>query len=347
MSSTKQTEAIFITRGQIPHAGHACAIAKGLEIAEIVTVVIGSQCQSRTPRNYFTINERIQMYNAFVNHLFPNDSHRIGFKRVYDEASDDEWVGSVMKVVDTRFQQRIIGFEKDETSYYLKLFPTWGKPVLIPPYFYKGKLLSSTEIRDEWRTNNGSIRHYAGDDAVPVPVVKLLAKYTNALDEMVALYKANAEYMALFDGYPYPNGLNAACADALVVCSGHVVIVRRKDNGKLALPGGHMLNYQTRLGCAIAELHEETSLPLTVRTLERCVVDSHLFDDPNRSSRPIRTETMVYRFNVDLDNKGKLLPLEAGDDAAEAWWLPLASVRDCREKFHDDHFLLISHFLNV
>lgn len=346
MSSNKPVEAIIVTRAQIPHAGHGTIIQKALDVGEKVTIVIGSRCQSRTPRNFFTYKERIQMYNAFVNHLFPNDSHRIGFKGVYDEASDDEWIGEVMKVTDDRYQQRIIGFEKDDTSYYLNMFPTWGKPVLVAPYFYKGKLLNSTEIRNEWLQRNGEIRHYAGDSAVPLPVVKILARYTEALETMHRLYKANAEYMAQFADYPFPQALNAACADALVVCSGHIVAIRREDNGKIALPGGHMLTHQTRLGCAIAELHEETDFPLTERTLRRCVTDSHLFDDPNRSSRPIRTETMVYRFDVDLA-KGKLAKLTAGDDAAEAFWLPLSEIRSKREEFHDDHFLLISHFLNV
>src|SRR5207237_5286194 len=84
--------------------------------------------------------------------------------------------------------------------------------------------------------------------------------------------------------------------DAVVVQSGHVLVVRRRvhpGKGLLALPGGFLKADATLEDSAIRELKSETQIRVPVPVLKGSIKASHVFDHPERSQRG-RTVTFAY-----------------------------------------------------
>jgi bifunctional NMN adenylyltransferase/nudix hydrolase len=59
--------------------------------------------------------------------------------------------------------------------------------------------------------------------------------------------------------FQYDYARPALAADICVIHRYDVLLIERKDTGKLALPGGFLEEGETLLGCAFRELKEETS----------------------------------------------------------------------------------------
>lgn len=135
----------------------------------------------------------------------------------------------------------------------------------------------------------------------------------------------------------YP--INTVCADAVVVKHGHVLVVERADNGKLACPGGHVGLDETTYEACIRELLEETGLDLKYREPNA----TRVFDDPKRSSRQGRIITHAFYFR--LPKYGPLNATNGGDDAVSATWLNFDHFLRREKEFHDDHHRIISSFI--
>ena len=118
---------VFIGRFQPFHNGHKAVINSAIEQAKEVIVVVGSSFAARNTRNPFTFDERRQMIKA----VFPQDNVKV--VPVSDYPYDDnKWVAAVQNVVHGAISWSpdpvrigLIGHEKDGSSYYLKIFPTW------------------------------------------------------------------------------------------------------------------------------------------------------------------------------------------------------------------------------
>jgi len=68
-----------------------------------------------------------------------------------------------------------------------------------------------------------------------------------------------------------------------------------------------------------------------------------VFDHPDRSQRG-RTITHAHCF--DLGDRD--LPEVAGaDDALTAEWIPVSELTALEDRFHDDHFHMLDHFLGL
>ena len=69
----------------------------------------------------------------------------------------------------------------------------------------------------------------------------------------------------------------------------------------------------------------------------------HTFDDPYRSARG---RTITQAFYLQLKNDAKGLPkVKGGDDAAQAFWLPLAEL-DAKMMF-EDHYAIITKMVGL
>src|SRR5690606_26899226 len=122
--------------------------------------------------------------------------------------------------------------------------------------------LSSTPIREDYFKDADSALERWADDLSPKFAEFMrrfaeTAEYRNVADEAAYVL----EYKAKWATAPYPPIL--VTADAVVVQSGHVLLVERRalpGRGLLALPGGYVGQYERIRDAMLRELKEETRL---------------------------------------------------------------------------------------
>ena len=89
------------------------------------------------------------------------------------------------------------------------------------------------------------------------------------------------------------------------------LLIRRKHDpfaGSWALPGGFKNNKESSLDCAFRELTEETNVRVAEKVLRGSIVQTKLFDDPNRGMGiPRNTLAVHIRIDLNFDNKKDLI----------------------------------------
>ena len=337
---------VFIGRFQPLHMGHVAVINQALSLANQVVIVVGSAFSSRSPKNPFTFAERKEMIeNTFHSHACYEQ--RLKVVPVSDTKNDDRWITSVRRAVGSAFSKTgkigLIGFGKDESSYYLKMFPDWGS-VPAEKYF---SLIDATAIRDSFFRRGSSVL----TDMVPDPVASFLREFreNEAYAKMIYYSEFIAKYKKDWENAPYPPTF--VTVDPVCVQSGHVLLVERKDEpgaGLLALPGGFLQEGKSLITSVINELKEETNIADGKGEIPPAklagFIDhsrSRVFDEVNRSSRG---RTITHAFFFQFPSTRTLFKVKGGSDAAKAAWYPTDSLR--QEDFFEDHFLILEE-MNV
>ena len=149
------------------------------------------------------------------------------------------------------------------------------------------------------------------------------------------------DYKTAWEGAPFPPTF--VTVDAIVIRSGHVLVVRRKGalgKGLIALPGGFLNQNETAQDAAIRELKEETGIKLSKEDLEKAIAGRKVFDYPERS---LRGRTITHGFFIDL-KRGPLPIVKGSDDADKAWWMSLREFETREAEFFEDHFHIINFF---
>lgn len=337
--------AVFIGRFQPFHNGHSHVVREALKIAKEVVIVIGSARAARNIRNPFTFEERKAMILA----SFPEDMARLKITGVPDYPYDEnKWVASVQTAVmgamsfsPDPLKITLIGHSKDNTSYYLKMFPFWDS-VEVEAYMPSDSTLSATPIR-EALFSNPQMTYFAKSmhptvfayiqDLTQRPWFSVLRKEF----EMVMKYR-DAWFCS-----PFPPTF--VTVDAVVVQSGHVLLVKRKampGAGLWALPGGFLDQQETLLEGAIRELKEETKIKVPVPVLRGSIKRQHTFDAPNRS---LRGRTITTAFFIDLGFSAELPKVKGSDDAEVAKWVPFKDINPAQ--MFEDHFSILDFFTNI
>lgn len=330
---------VFIGRFQPLHKGHYQVIGAAFEQAERVIILIGSSHQPRSIRNPWTFAEREQHLRAAFE---PTLQERLIILPLMDDLYNDQnWVARVQQSVNgvvCRYPPKLgrdtpqiglIGHSKDQSSYYLALFPQW-KALNVAAW----ENLSSTPLREQYFLH-GDIA-----DAFPDGVAQALAAFqqTTAYEYIVSEWQFIRDYQRGWASAPYPPIF--VTVDAIVIQAGHILLVERKarpGKGQFALPGG-FLNAEEKIRDAVLrELREETRLKIPTPVLAGSISKSQVFDDPHRSSRG-RTITHAYLIELKPDAQG-LPKVKGGDDAKQAFWLPLAELNP--EQMFEDHFHII------
>ena len=336
---------VFIGRFSPFHNGHKAVIDAAIEQAKEVIVVVGSSFAARNTRNPFTFDERRQMIKA----VFPQDNVKV--VPVSDYPYDDnKWVAAIQNVVHGAMSWSadpirigLIGHEKDGTSYYLKIFPTWGS-VSVPNI----SGINATDIRkDLFESNSGTLERLKNSMPDParsalLSVLNSSKKEWNVLEQEYAMVK---KYKEAWKAAPFPPTFMTV--DAVVVQSGHILLVKRGDmpgKGLWALPGGFLNQDEKMLDGAIRELKEETKIKVPVPVLKGSIKSSKTFDAPNRSARG---RTITQAFYIDLGFDDKLPKVKGSDDAEKAFWVPLNEIAKQRDKFFEDHAFIIDYFVPV
>ncbi len=339
---------IVIGRFQPFHLAHQKLIEHSLTLAETVIVVLGSARSASDVKNPFTPAMREEIIRA----CFPKDAHRLIFRAVRDYPYNDHvWTAEIQNTVDEitdnieHAKIAVVGFFKDRSSYYLNLFPQWNFEEF---YTADKKLLAinATQIRekffegsDDWKTS------VPAQAATALEVFKQTEIYPNLQKEFAYLKKYKED--TRFVGVPFePTFITT---DAVVVQSGHVLVIRRghqPGKGLLALPGGFLASGQTLEDNAIKELKEETQIKVPAQVLRGSIKNQKAFDYPDRSNRG-RTVTFAYYIELAPDLKDGLPKVKGGDDAAKASWLPLSALGEKEDGFFEDHLHIIRYFLGL
>lgn len=341
---------VVIGRFQPFHLAHQDLIKHSLSLAEKVIVILGSARSAPDVKNPFTP----QMREEIIRACFPNDADRLIFRSVRDYPYNDHiWTADIQNLVnqivdeDEKENEKVavVGFFKDRTSYYLNLFPQWNFEEF---YCSDKKFLSinATKIREQF---------FAGKDdwkkQVPETVAAFLEVFKTT--EHFPHLKGEFDYIqkyredTQFKGVPYAPVF--VTTDAIVVQSGHVLVVRRKvhpGKGLLAVPGGFLQPELTLEDNAIKELKEETQIKVPAAVLRGSIKNQKAFDYPERSQRG-RTVTFAYYIELEPSLKEGLPRVKGGDDAAKAFWLPLSAIGEKEDEFFEDHIHIIKYFLGI
>jgi bifunctional NMN adenylyltransferase/nudix hydrolase len=339
---------VFIGRFQPFHNGHKAVIDAALEQAHEVVVVVGSSFAARNIRNPFTFQERKAMIEAVYPPGRTERTTRVKVVPVSDFPYDDnKWVNAIQKIVDETVPHAkdvgLIGHSKDSTSYYLNIFPRWKNHVEVEDVGG----INATDIRKMLFGENGSPSKIAATmpkssyDAMASTIMQN-AKIGGAWDTLSKEYDMVKKYKEAWKAAPFPPTFMTV--DAVVIQSGHILLVKRGDmpgKGLWALPGGFLNQDETMLDGAIRELKEETKIKVPVPVLKGSIKASKTFDAPNRSSRG---RTITQAFLIDL-GVGELPKVKGSDDAEKAFWVPFKDVK--QEKMFEDHFFIIDNFLNI
>jgi len=346
---------VFIGRFQPFHNGHKAVIDAALEQAKEVVVVVGSSFAARNIRNPFTFEERKAMIEACFTEpqhfTYEGAQGRVKTSRVkvvpvsdypYD---DNKWVNAIQRIVDATVPYAkdvgLIGHSKDSTSYYLNIFPRWKNHVEVPDI----DGINATDIRKMLFEVHSKTLENLKTLMPAVSRNKMLDILISASEQWKVLeqeYQMVKRYKESWKAAPFPPTFMTV--DAVVVQSGHILLVERGDmpgKGLWALPGGFLNQEETMLDGAIRELKEETKIKVPVPVLKGSIKASKTFDAPNRS---VRGRTITQAFFIDL-GVGELPKVKGSDDAAKAFWVPFKDVK--QEKMFEDHFHIIDNFINI
>lgn len=117
---------VFIGRFQPFHLAHFKTVEIALQQSEYVIIALGSAQLERTIKNPFLAQEREKM---ILSNFSKAAQSRIKFVHLVDVYDDVKWVKQVKDQVSPKVQNSskigLIGHFKDDSSYYLKLFPNW------------------------------------------------------------------------------------------------------------------------------------------------------------------------------------------------------------------------------
>jgi len=333
---------VMIGRFQPVHSAHIEIIKQALEISDKLIIIIGSDKIPRTPKNPFTSREREEMIlNSLPKELWGN----LEFARIQDAVyNTQEWVRNVQNAVRAaslhlvngwrdKISTVLIGHHKDTSSFYLDMFPQW-ESMEIPLI----EDLHSTDIRD---------RYFSGQNK--------LDKLPDGVKIFMDLFETGEEFQILKEEYNYieaykerweaaPYDPTFVTVDAVVIQSGHVLLVKRRASpgkGLYALPGGFLDIEETMEDGMIRELREETKIKVPEPVLRGNIKKSRIFDDPRRS---LRGRTITNAFLIELP-AGKLPKVKGSDDAEKAMWIPLNEFYKIQDKMFEDHWHIIVKFI--
>jgi bifunctional NMN adenylyltransferase/nudix hydrolase len=368
----------YIGRFQPAHKAHIETIERACMIArKRVVILVGSANQPRTIKNPWTWNERADMIYAS---LTPAAKEKVTILPLRDILyNDPAWEQSVQEifasVADEDDTIKLIGYTKDETSYYMKAFPQWGDPIEMENI----EDLHATDIRTAMFEDKDfdaeigrylpkGIHDYIKSFMLTTEYDKLVSEYEFKLyhDRMWNMDKRldyflerelpsfsagerraiEAATILLRNNYrvaPYEPTFNTT--DMIVVKSGHILLVRRRAApglGLYAMPGGYLNPKEWSKDGALRELKEETKIKDVPAIIRSNIKADDVFEHPERSTRG---RIITRAFISELPSGGPLPKITAADDAERAKWVPLSVFEKMEDQMFEDHYHIIKIML--
>ena len=331
---------VLIGRFQPLHNAHLEIIKRATALTDQLVIITGSAAQPRTYKNPFTSAERAQMIKAATGGL----SMRVYIEENVDTIYNDQaWAVRVQGIVSKYrilgTKTAVIGHKKDESSFYLDMFPQWEFVNVdeIEP-------LGATNIRDLYFKRDCNMKFIKG--VVPQTTFDFLTTFkdTPEYEQVIREREFIAAYKQQYASLPYPPIF--VTSDAVVIQSGHVLMIKRRSEpgkGLWAFPGG-FVNANTDksvLEACIRELREETGIKVPAPVLKGSIQDQRVFDAIERSARG---RTITHAFKIVLPD-GELPKVKGSDDAEKAKWVPIAEVRS--DECFEDHYEILQYFVGA
>jgi bifunctional NMN adenylyltransferase/nudix hydrolase len=336
----KYNTLVLIGRFQPFHSAHLEIVKRATALCDQLIIITGSAQQPRTYKNPFTSAERAVMIKDATRGLSMHIHVEENVDTIYN---DQAWAVRVQAIVNKHFKFNdkvgIIGHKKDDSSFYLDMFPQWGYENVELIEF-----LSAVDIRDLYFKRDVNMNFIKG--VVPETTFDFLDQFrtTSEYEQIIREREFVSTYKKQYASLPYPPIFSTA--DAVVIRSGHVLMIRRRaepGKGLWALPGGYV-NANTDKSvedAAIRELREETQIKVPAPVLRGSIVRSKVFDAIDRSPRG---RIITHAFHIVLPD-GELPKVKGSDDAEKARWVPIAEVR--REDCFEDHYEILQHFVGA
>lgn len=365
---------VYIGRFNPFHNGHAHVLKRALETSKLVIVLVGSSGQARSLKNPFTFEERRKMimewYDAMRSYHHADAPGDLCVLPIRDYPYNDTlWIRQVQRVVkqevlknfslNDKVQIHLTGSDRDESTWYLQSFRQW-KQDLVEPYRTKDALnVSATSIRTALFSDPDLLASDLGQLGIFLPrtTMSVLEKFvgTTPWKALVEENRFVEKYKKDWSAAPYP--VTFTTVDAVVVQSGHVLLVKRghqPGKGLWALPGGFLNQGEKLRDGAVRELVEETGIRLaqgknakdiTTHILKGSIRDYEVFDHPNRS---LRGRTITTAFYFRLDDTKPLPPVSAGSEDADAPdeildcdWITVDEALERTDMWFEDHHAIL------
>jgi bifunctional NMN adenylyltransferase/nudix hydrolase len=234
---------VVIGRFQLPHNPHVDLVKHALSLGKHTIVALGSANLRRSLRNPFSASVRIMLIeNSSKEIKDAIHSGRLSFVQLEDSVySDQWWIEHVQRKIKQAAEQNLstyggmgdsrgvkkysecdialIGHKKDDTSYYLDMFPQWKFEG-----FECKQVLSATECREAYFK-------YGLDDK---SVQNTLINYTTSGVREALRYIPTQTYNMLKARYEFVENYKKEwgegphfTADPVVIKSGHVLLIQR------------------------------------------------------------------------------------------------------------------------
>ena len=371
---------VYIGRFQPFHKGHKAIVdltVKMMKPGDTFTIIIGSADQQETERNPLSASQRKEMLSTElegypVTILTINDSpynydlwierlcaKMLGFK----SATHDDFLEKQEDFIKGFSNICIVGMENVEeyinriTKYYTYA-PTEHFNLGINSHIF-------SELDTQTSVHGSSIRAFIRADDGRCPK-RFYSDIKDFVSEKVLAYLKTVNfplivYNAYIKGINYAESTGCKYNSCFMTVDNivfdkfldQVLLIKRKDNGKLAIPGGFAEPYMNMKDNALRELEEETSITakmlkdafVKIDELEPTLIDAP-YRDP-RSSHKCNFVSAVYVWQSKVDALKNFIPyIKAGDDAVDTVWL---SKEECEDlpawRFHADHKKIICKLL--
>lgn len=145
---------VYIGRFQPFHNAHLSNVREALGQVDQLVIVLGSAGKYRTWKNPFTMYERTKL---IVGALTESERERIQIIAVDDYDSNADWTNKIVQDVATTTSNvtaeniTLFGHAKDESTFYLSLFPQWK---FVDVCADETNELSATFVRNAWMNHD-------------------------------------------------------------------------------------------------------------------------------------------------------------------------------------------------
>jgi bifunctional NMN adenylyltransferase/nudix hydrolase len=342
---------IYIGRFQPFHNGHRAVLNKIIENyseeGDAFMFIVGSADQQNTIRNPLSVEQRLQIIDKEASVIIPNK-----YTYITDQINDspynyDLWIAELQRKIN-----------KQINNNYKSYSPILIGNENVAQYGIRGGFryiiiqmqgeTHGTLIRDNVRENGLSgINEYVSNESMG-----LLEKFD--FEGIVKSAFKRAEDYSIDTRSKYNSCY--LTVDNIVIDGGKILLIKRKDDGLYALPGGFMEPNETSIEAAKRELKEETSLEIGKNFLleKGPIVFDQPFRDP-RSSSHINLVTHAYVWRRDIDYKSYYqdifyFPAQAvsGDDANSVEWVSFTDIVALKPSmFHADHKKIICNIMGL